>query len=109
MNVAPEHENEFNEWYNVEHLPALGAVPGVLAARRYRGSGAAQRYAAIYHFANAGRAQLGGLEEPPRTRRGPSACGRISATSSARLPPVCGAIAKRNLSQRRYGHAKVRE
>ena len=54
MNVAPEHENEFNEWYNVEHLPALAAVPGVLAARRYRGSGATQRYAAIYHFATPG-------------------------------------------------------
>jgi hypothetical protein len=52
MNVAPEQENEFNEWYNTEHLPQLGAVPGVLAARRYRGSGATQRYAAIYHFAN---------------------------------------------------------
>ena len=52
MNVAPEHENEFNEWYNTEHLPALGAVPGVLCARRYRGAGATQRYAAIYHFAN---------------------------------------------------------
>ena len=52
MNVAPEQENEFNEWYNNEHLPALGAVPGVLCARRYRGTGATQRYAAIYHFAN---------------------------------------------------------
>jgi hypothetical protein len=52
MNVAPEHENEFNEWYNIEHLPALAGVPGVLAARRYRGTGAVQRYAAIYHFAN---------------------------------------------------------
>ena len=52
MNVAPEHEGEFNEWYNSEHLPALGAVPGVLCARRYRGTGATQRYAATYHFAN---------------------------------------------------------
>ncbi len=52
MNVAPEHESEFNEWYNTEHIPALGAVPGVLCARRYRGTGATQRYAAIYHFAN---------------------------------------------------------
>jgi hypothetical protein len=52
MNVAPEHENEFNEWYNTEHLPQLGAVPGVLAARRYRGAGATQRYAAVYHLAN---------------------------------------------------------
>jgi len=63
MNVAPEHEADFNEWYNTEHLPQLGAVPGVLCARRYRGTvglqptgssrGATQRYAAIYHFANA--------------------------------------------------------
>ena len=52
MNVAPETEGEFNEWYNTEHLPQLGAVPGVLMARRYRGTGATQRYAAIYHFAN---------------------------------------------------------
>ena len=52
MNVAPEQEHEFNEWYNTEHLPQLGAVPGVLAARRYRGTGATQRYAAVYHFAN---------------------------------------------------------
>jgi hypothetical protein len=52
MNVAPEQEGEFNEWYNTEHLPQLGAVPGVLAARRYRGAGATQRYTAIYHFAH---------------------------------------------------------
>jgi hypothetical protein len=52
MNVAPEHEHEFNEWYNTEHLDALAGVPGVLRARRYRGTSAKQRYAAVYHFAN---------------------------------------------------------
>ena len=52
MNVAPDQEGEFNEWYNTEHLTQLGSVPGVLAARRYRGGGATQRYAAIYHLAN---------------------------------------------------------
>ena len=52
MNAAPDHEAEFNEWYNTEHLPALAGVPGVLCARRYQGTGATQRYAAIYHFAN---------------------------------------------------------
>src|SRR5690349_11032679 len=40
MNVAPEVEAEFNEWYNSEHIPALGSVPGTLSARRYRGEGA---------------------------------------------------------------------
>ncbi|HVB16574.1 MAG TPA: hypothetical protein VNF04_08585 [Stellaceae bacterium] len=54
MNVVPEQEGEFNEWYNSEHLPALGAVPGVLCARRYRGTGATQLYAAVYHFADPG-------------------------------------------------------
>ena len=54
MSVAPEHEQEFNEWYNSEHIPALGAVPGTLCARRYRGTGAAtQRYLALYYLASA--------------------------------------------------------
>jgi hypothetical protein len=52
MNVAPEHESEFNEWYNTEHIPALGGVPGTLCARRYRGTGATQRYVALYHLAS---------------------------------------------------------
>jgi hypothetical protein len=52
MNGEREAEAEFNEWYNTEHIPALGSVPGTLSARRYRGTGATQRYAAIYHFAN---------------------------------------------------------
>lgn len=52
MNVAPEHEAELNEWYDTEHVPALAAVPGTLAARRYRGRGATQRYVALYHLAS---------------------------------------------------------
>ena len=52
MSVAPEHEHEFNEWYNTEHIPALAAVPGTLCARRYLGTGATQRYVALYHLAS---------------------------------------------------------
>ncbi len=50
MNIAPAFEAEFNEWYDKEHIPALGAVPGVLCARRFRGSGNRQ-YVALYHLA----------------------------------------------------------
>ena len=50
MNVEAAAEAEFNEWYNTEHIPALGGVRGVLSARRYRGTGAKQRYAALYHL-----------------------------------------------------------
>ena len=50
MNVVPEHEAEFNEWYNTEHIPALAAVPGVLCARRFRATSANRRYVALYHL-----------------------------------------------------------
>ena len=52
MNVVPEHEDEFNEWYNNEHIPSLAAVPGVLCARRFRATAANRRYVALYHLAS---------------------------------------------------------
>ena len=52
MNIAPEHEAEFNEWYDKEHIPALAAVPGVLCARRFRGTGN-RKYVALYHLETA--------------------------------------------------------
>jgi heme-degrading monooxygenase HmoA len=51
MNVTPEAEAEFNEWYDKEHIPALAAVPGVLAARRFRGTSGNRKYVALYHLA----------------------------------------------------------
>jgi hypothetical protein len=53
MNVAPEVEEDFNAWYDEEHIPALLAVPGTLAARRYRSGEdpeGTHRYVAIYHL-----------------------------------------------------------
>ncbi|MBT3370678.1 MAG: hypothetical protein HOA08_13925 [Rhodospirillaceae bacterium] len=57
MNIAPEVEDDFNAWYDQEHLPALAAVPGTLAARRYRtgpnelgDDEGSHRYVAIYHL-----------------------------------------------------------
>ncbi len=56
MNVDPSAEAEFNEWYNTEHLPQLGAVPGVLAARRYQATDptSERRFVAIYHLRDVG-------------------------------------------------------
>lgn len=52
MNVVPEHEADFNAWYNEEHVPALAKVPGVKAARRFRSTEkeGSQRYIALYHL-----------------------------------------------------------
>ena len=51
MNIAPELEAEFNDWYDKEHIPALSAVPGVLSARRFRGTSGNRTYVALYHLA----------------------------------------------------------
>jgi hypothetical protein len=53
MNIAPEAEDDFNAWYDEEHLPALAAVPGTLSARRYQArddSNASHRYVAVFHL-----------------------------------------------------------
>ena len=50
MNVAPDHDAEFNEWYDREHIPALAAVPGVLSARRFKDLAGTHRYLALYHL-----------------------------------------------------------
>ena len=56
MNVTPEAEDDFNAWYDEEHLPALAAVPGTIAARRYVSGPdpeGTHRYVALYHLQSA--------------------------------------------------------
>src|SRR5262249_11349853 len=36
MEVAPEHEAEFNRWYDDEHLPERLEIPGYISARRFK-------------------------------------------------------------------------
>jgi len=50
MTPGAEVETAFNAWYDTEHLPALARVPGVLCARRFRASGGALKYVALYHL-----------------------------------------------------------
>ena len=53
VNLAPEAEDDFNAWYDQEHIPALAAVPGTLLARRYRADengSSTHKYLAIYHL-----------------------------------------------------------
>lgn len=47
-NVAAAQEDEFNAWYQGEHLDDRLGVPGFLSARRFRAIDAPQRYAAVY-------------------------------------------------------------
>ena len=36
MEVDPDHEDEFNEWYNEEHLVERLEIPGYISARRFK-------------------------------------------------------------------------
>jgi hypothetical protein len=53
LDITEEHDAEFNDWYNTDHLPALAGVPGVYGARRYRATAGSPRYLAVYELANA--------------------------------------------------------
>ena len=48
MQIPAELDEEFNAWYNEEHVPERMGVPGFLAARRYTGVGDDCRYMAHY-------------------------------------------------------------
>jgi hypothetical protein len=48
IDVEPEMEEEFNRWYNEEHIPGLLKVPGVLWAKRGINTGKGPKYIAVY-------------------------------------------------------------
>jgi len=85
MNVEPEFEAEFNEWYDKEHIPNLAAVPGVLCARRFRATQSSHKYAALYHLSSPGVASSSEFKaavETPWTRK-------VRRHTSDRLGIVC--------------------
>jgi hypothetical protein len=48
--VSAEHEEEFNRWYNEEHIPERLAIPGVLNAARYQAVAGGPKYLACYEL-----------------------------------------------------------
>ena len=48
VDVLPEHEAEFNRWYDEEHIPQKLATPGFRSARRFASHDHAGRYLAVY-------------------------------------------------------------
>jgi hypothetical protein len=53
LNIPAEKDSEFNEWYNIDHVPALVGVPGVYCARRYRAVEGDPKYLAVYEMNDA--------------------------------------------------------
>lgn len=52
MDIPPEIEDEFNEWYDTEHVPLLLTAPGWMASRRFRRiRGDDPKYMTMYEIA----------------------------------------------------------
>ena len=50
--VVPEHADDFDAWYEQEHLPGLAGVPGTVRAARYVCDDALPRHHACYDLAS---------------------------------------------------------
>lgn len=46
--VDPAFEDDFNQWYEREHMEERAAIPGFRWARRYRATSEGRRYLALY-------------------------------------------------------------
>ncbi len=76
----PKYEEEFNAWYNTEHLPELLALPGVLDAARYVAEKGGPKYLAAYELEHVDAMQTPEFKNRPRTpwgqRVSPTAIGK---------------------------------
>jgi hypothetical protein len=52
LDVPPEHEAEFTDWYRLEHIPQVVGLPGFISARRYKVDDAPLKYLAWYDTAD---------------------------------------------------------
>ena len=52
--IPPALEDDFNRWYEEEHIPERLAVPGFLRACRYRALVGSPKYLAVYEVTSPG-------------------------------------------------------
>jgi len=52
LHVAPQHEDEFNDWYELEHVDQVVALPGFVSGRRYAADDTVPKYLALYETAD---------------------------------------------------------
>jgi antibiotic biosynthesis monooxygenase (ABM) superfamily enzyme len=50
LHVPPEREDEFNAWYNTEHIRQITGIPGFINGRRYMALEGVPKYLALYEL-----------------------------------------------------------
>ena len=56
VEIDPADDEEFNRWYDEEHVPEKLATPGFISARRFRVHSGESKYLVIYELENAAAA-----------------------------------------------------
>src|SRR5215470_8962183 len=67
VDIDAQHAQEFNEWYNKEHLPELLSVPGILSAARYEAVKGGPQYLACYELESVAVIKTPAFTSRPRT------------------------------------------
>ncbi len=68
--IPADKEEDFNKWYNEEHLAELVSVPGVLNAARYEAVRSGPKHLACYELEHAGVIETDAFKNRPRTAWG---------------------------------------
>lgn len=79
--VPAEVEEEFNQWYNTEHLQELLSVPGVLNAARYEATSSGPKHLAMYELESADVINTDAFKNRPPTPWGQRVGPRAVATT----------------------------
>jgi hypothetical protein len=78
--IDAKYDEEFNAWYNTEHLPELLEMPGFLDAARYVATKGGPKYLAVYELTDADALQSKEFKEnkitPWRRRMSPTVIGK---------------------------------
>ena len=81
LDVPADKEEEFNRWYNEEHLAELLSVPGVLNAARYEAVRSGPKHLAFYELENADVVRSEAYTSRPTTEWGQRIGPRVIGTN----------------------------
>ena len=68
--IPADKEDDFNRWYNEEHLAELLSVPGVLSAARYEATKSGPKHMAVYELESPAVVATEAFTSRPRTEWG---------------------------------------
>ncbi len=68
--IPADKEEDFNRWYNEEHLKELVSVPGILNAARYEAVRSGPKHLAVYELESIAVIETDAFKNRPRTEWG---------------------------------------